>query len=109
MIDYKSYLNDHTVDELLDVVKKEQCVIALDYDSFLIFKDPKSMKYYCIDRDDCEISEVKLVAQLTYDIYHDLQVPAEDAGIRMAELFDCSYCGESVEDNMIEYLWFEHV
>mgnify|MGYP006891129270 CR=1 FL=1 len=50
------------------------------------------------------LSEVVLVAVLTYSSIHDIN---EKNGERLSELFDCCCCGKCVSDDKIEYLWFE--
>lgn len=85
--------------------------LILDYDEFQIFEDKQTGRYFyleCGENDASEFLEVECIARLIYNINHDLIIPdGEEAGFFMADLFDCDMCGEWVNDNNIQYLWFK--
>ena len=79
--------------------------LIIDTESFKIYKDLESGKYYyyTVDFEDEEIykCEVEVVASLLYDVNHDVAANKDLDG-----LFECDVCGEHVTDDFIEYLWF---
>lgn len=84
--------------------------LILDYDEFNIYMDTATGRYFYLEsgeNDASDFFEVERIACLTYDIMHDLQIPPDEAGIRMSELFECDMCGEMINDNNIQYLWFK--
>ena len=83
--------------------------LILGYDDFQVWFDTQTKKYYYLEggiNDGSECYEVKIIAQLKYDVKHDLQIDHNTAGQILHELFLCDYCGECVRDDGIEYLWF---
>ena len=83
--------------------------IILGYDGFQVWFDTQTKKYYYLEggiNDASECYEVKIIAQLKYDVKHDLQIDHCAAGQILHELFLCDCCGEYVYDEGIEYLWF---
>ena len=84
--------------------------IILGYDDFQVWLDTATRKYYYLEggiNDASDCYEVKIIAQLKYDVKHDLQIEHDAAGQILHELFLCYCCGEYVHDEGIEYLWFE--
>lgn len=78
----------------------------LSYEDFSVVK---YQDYYFFYEHIHEMSsdafyEVEIIAQLDYDINHDLQVKNIDI---LHSLFDCDMCGEYVHDKGISYLWFK--
>ena len=84
--------------------------LILGYDDFQVWLDTVTKKYYYLEggiNDASECYEVKIIAQLQYDIKHDLQIDHITAGQILHELFLCDCCGEYVHDEGLEYLWFD--
>lgn len=80
---------------------------VLEYDDFSIYKDTYTKKYYYLEggeNDASDLYEVIPVAQLSYDINHDLLIKD---GASLSALFDCDCCGEEVTDKGITYWWFK--
>ena len=100
--DFCQYYDEN--DELFEVI--------LDYDDFLVVLDYETGCYYFLENgenDASEFYEVELCATLRYDVDHDLTLEPDDTGNVMSALFECDCCGERVEDDYIEYLWFKRV
>lgn len=97
---------------LLSADIDDRFALILGYDDFQVWFDSKNNKYYYLEggiNDASECYEVKIVAQLKYDVKHDLQIDHMTAGQILHELFLCDCCGEHVDDDAIEYLWFERI
>ena len=91
-----------------DVV--DRFTLILEYDDFQVWLDTETKKFYYLEggiNDASECYEVKIIAQLKYDVKHDLQIDHATAGQLLHELFRCDCCGEHVHAEGIEYLWFE--
>ena len=87
----------------------DRFLLILGYDDFQVWFDKATNKYYYMEggiNDASECYEVKIIAQLKYDVGHNLQIDHATAGQILHELFLCDCCGEYVHDNGIEYLWF---
>ena len=90
----------------------DRFALILGYDDFQVWLDSKTNKYYYLEggmNDASECYEVKIIAQLKYDVKHDLQIDHMTAGQILHELFLCDCCGEYVSDGKIEYLWFAKI
>ncbi len=84
--------------------------LILDYDDFQIYGEISTGRYFyleCGDNDASDFFEVECVACLIYDVNHNLKISHDTAGIVLSELFDCDMCGEMVDGNNIQYLWFK--
>ena len=106
---YRRYFNKiETYSELLEIVDNDENVeYILDYDDFAVVKIDDNYWYFEQGENDCDtFGKVEIMAELTYDANNDLQI--KDASILHA-LFDCYCCGEYVNDNNIQYLWFKAV
>ena len=84
--------------------------LILDYsdgnneEGYEVYKHLKTETYIYVNYDDGGYPEqVKLIANLSYDITHDVL----DSGDKLSTLFNSTVCGEYVNDNEIMYLWFE--
>ena len=90
----------------------DRFALILGYDDFQVWLDSETQKYYYLEggtNDASDCYEVKIIAQLKYDVKHDLQIEHNTAGQILNELFLCDCCGEYVYDGGIEYLWFEGI
>lgn len=88
----------------------ERYKLILGYDDFAVYQDRNTLKYYYLEggeNDASDFYEVELIATLSYSVINDLKIKGADAGIIMAQLFDCDVCGEHISDKQIEYLWFK--
>lgn len=84
--------------------------LILDYEYFQVYGEVSTGRYFYLEtghNDASDFFEVECVACLLYDANHNLKIPPEDAGITMSNLFDCDMCGEMVDGNNIQYLWFK--
>lgn len=84
-------------------MNQENRTIILDYDPDFIVYQEKSTRKFFASRPDEEDEEVELCAELTYDVFHDIEA-SDDV---LVDLFDSDYCGEQVLDDCIKYLWFK--
>ena len=104
----------NTYSELMEYIDNnfDKVEYILDYDDFAVVKMTNEIgldEYWYFEQgeNDCDIfGKVEIMAQLIYDTINDLQI--KDASILHA-LFDCYCCGEYVNDNNIQYLWFKAV
>ena len=88
----------------------DRFLLILGYDDFQVWLDTETKKYYYLEggiNDASDCYEVKIIAQLKYDVKHDLQTEHDTAGQILHKLFLCDCCGEYVCDDGIEYLWFD--
>ena len=102
-------MNFNTYSELMQYIDSnyDKVEYVLDYDDFAVVKI--NDEYWCFEQgeNDCDtFCKVEIMAQLIYDTINDLQI--KDASI-LHSLFDCYCCGEYVNDNDIQYLWFKAV
>lgn len=80
---------------------------VLSEDSFFVFKDEHTGRYYYLEggsNDASDFFEVYPVSFLTYNVTHDIKIKD---GEKLAFLFDCICCGEEVSDETIKYWWFD--
>ena len=97
---------------MLDEDVDDRFALILGYNDFQVWLDTKTNKYYYLEggmNDASECYEVKIIAQLKYDVAHDLKIEHMTAGQILHEFFACDCCGEHVADDAIEYLWFERI
>lgn len=98
---------------LLSADVDDRFELILDYDDFQIFEDKQTGRYFyleCGENDASEFFEVECVARLIYSTIHDIDIPnGKSTGFYMRDLFDCDVCGEWVNDDNIQYLWFKRI
>jgi hypothetical protein len=89
-------------EQLKQYIKEHDYELVLDYgDDFEVYKIEGRYWYW----NDEELCEVQVVAELKYDVLHDINAE----GSELSELFESCCCGEYVYDSGISYLWFEGI
>lgn len=84
--------------------------LILNYDDFKIYGEVSTGRYFYLEsgkNNANDFFEVECLACLVYDVNHDLKITSEESGVMLSELFDCDVCGEAVNDDNIQYLWFK--
>lgn len=102
-------MNFNTYSELMQYIDNNYDKVEhiLNYDDFAVARIGNELWYFEQGENDCDtFYKVKVIAQLIYDSTNDLQI--KEASV-LHTLFDCTCCGEYVNDNNIQYLWFKAV
>ncbi len=93
--------------EYLDGDGYDRFEAILSYDTFAVYWDTDTERYYYLEggeNDASDFYEVELAATLRYDADHDIKLPK---GEDLHHLFDCCACGEEICNDRINYLWFK--
>lgn len=90
------YFVEEWLDDNIDVI--------IDYHYFSIFWDKRKRCYRCCRTDNYEC-DVELRAELKYDFANDCYASSDF----LHTMFDNDYCGEYINDDCIEYLWFKEI
>lgn len=85
----------------------DKVVDILNYDDFGVIMIGDQYWYYEKGINDCdEFYEVTIISKLIYNIFCDLLVGECDI---LHSLFNCDCCGEYVNGDNIQYLWFKRI